>query len=76
MTGSGHVTQKGWNIPAERLEYNAEDYRNDKIRCNSRRSDPVRNGLNGYLTDQAYDIHLDFKWNFKYIGRPVFLAQW
>ena len=29
--GSGHVTQKGWNVPVERSEYNAEDYRNEKI---------------------------------------------
>ena len=32
--GSGHVTQKGWNVPTERPEYIAEDYRNEKIRSN------------------------------------------
>ena len=26
--GSGHVAQKGWNVPAERPEYIAEEYRN------------------------------------------------
>ena len=39
------MTQKGWNVPAESPENNAEDYRNE----------PVRNRLNDYLTDQAYD---------------------
>ena len=28
--GPGHVTQKGWNLPAERPEYIAEDYHNEK----------------------------------------------
>ena len=51
--GSGHVTQKGWNVPAERPETNTEDYRNDKFRSNSR-SEPVCNRLNDDHTDQAY----------------------
>ena len=40
--GSGHVTQRGWNLPAERPEYDAEDCGNEKIRSNSR-SELVRN---------------------------------
>ena len=42
--GPGHVTQKGWNIPAERSEYIAENYRKEKIRSNSR-SEFSRNRL-------------------------------
>ena len=34
--GSGQLTQKGWNVPAERPEYGTEDCRNDRIRCNSK----------------------------------------
>ena len=30
--GSGPVTQKRWNVPVERLEYNTEDYLNRKVR--------------------------------------------
>ena len=52
--GSGHVAQKGWNVPAERPEYIAEDYRNGKIRSNSR-SEFSRNRLQDENTDQAYD---------------------
>ena len=52
--GSGHVTQKGWNVPAERPEYIAEDYRNEKIRSNSR-SEFSRNRLQDEYTDQPYD---------------------
>ena len=52
--GSGHVTQKGRNVPAERPEYDAEDCRKEKIRSNSR-SELVRNRLQDEHTDQAYD---------------------
>ena len=52
---SGHVTQKGWIVPAERSETNTgEDYCNDKIRSNSR-SELVRNRLSDDHKDQAYD---------------------
>ena len=50
--GSGQLTQKGWNVAAERPEYDAEDYRNERIRSNSK-SEPVRNRLND--DHQAYD---------------------
>ena len=35
--GSGQVTQNGWNVPAERPEYDAEDCRSGRIRNNSKR---------------------------------------
>ena len=53
--GSRHVTQMGWNVPAERPEYIAEDYRNEKIRSKSR-SEFSRNRPHDENTDQAYDI--------------------
>ena len=28
--GSGHVTQKRWNVPVHRPEYNAKDYSHEK----------------------------------------------
>ena len=37
IAGSGHVTQKRWNVPAEELEYNSEVLRNEKARNNSKR---------------------------------------
>ena len=54
-TGSGHVTQKGWNVPAERPEYIAENYCKEKIRSNSR-SEFSRNCLQDEFIDQAYNI--------------------
>ena len=55
--GSGHVTQNVWNVPAERPEYNAEGYRNEKIRSNSR-SELTRNRRQDEHRDQAYDNFL------------------
>ena len=52
--GSGHVTQQGWNVLVERPEYNAEDYRNRKVRSNSR-SELNCNRLQDEYIDQAYD---------------------
>ena len=52
--GSGQTTQKGWNVPAERPEFDDEDCRNGKIRSNSR-NELIRNRLNDDLKDQAYD---------------------
>ena len=58
MTGSGHVTQKGWNVPAERPETNTEALRNEKG-INSPKNELVHNRLNDESTDNAYDtIHL------------------
>ena len=51
---SGHVTRKGWDVPAERPEYVVEDCRNEKIRSNSK-SELICNRLNDDHTDQAYD---------------------
>ena len=42
MAESGHVTQKGWNVPAERPEINTEVLRNKKARNNSK-SELVQN---------------------------------
>ena len=50
--GSGHVAQKGWTVPTERLEYVAEVFRNDKIRSNSR-SEPIRNHLQDLRSSSA-----------------------
>ena len=36
MAESGHVTQKGWDVPAERPEINTEVLRNEKARINSK----------------------------------------
>ena len=36
MAGSGHVTRKGWNVPAERPEINSEVLRKVGARGNSR----------------------------------------
>ena len=52
--GSGHVTRKGWDVPAERPETYTEDYRIDKTRINSN-SEPVRYRLNEDCNDQACD---------------------
>ena len=58
--GSGHVAQKGWNVPAEIPEYIAEDYCNEKIRSNSR-SEFSRNRVQDEFTDQAYDSCIEGK---------------
>ena len=54
LAGSAFVTQKGWNVPAERPEKNAEVLRNERARNNSR-SELVQNRLNDGFTDNAYD---------------------
>ena len=51
------MTQKGWNVPAERPEYNTEEYRNEKIKTNLR-SEPFCNRLQDDHTDQAHDNNL------------------
>ena len=55
MVRSGHVTQKGWNVPAERPETNGEVLRNEKARNNSK-SERVQNSLTDETTNQANDI--------------------
>ena len=52
--GSRQTTQKGWNVPTERPEYDNEDCRDDRIRCNSK-SELSHSRLNDDLTQQAYD---------------------
>ena len=57
--GSGHVTQKRWNVPVERQEINPEDYRSEEIRSNSR-CECSRTRLQDEFTDQAYDRNLPY----------------
>ena len=52
--GSGHVTQKGWNVAPERPECGAEDCQNEGIRSNSK-NELIRNRVNSDHVDQAYD---------------------
>ena len=53
--GSGRTTQKGWNVPADRPEYDTEACRNDRIKSNSKGA-LVRNCLNDDHTDQAHEM--------------------
>ena len=56
MAESGHVTQKGWNVPDERPELNTEVLRNEKARNNSK-SELVQKCQNGEQPCQsAYDM--------------------
>ena len=54
MPGSGHVTQKGWNVPTEGPETNTEVLRNEKAGNNSI-NEFVENRYNGGPIDNAYD---------------------
>ena len=56
MSGSGHLTQNRWNVPAKRPEFDSEDNRYGKTRENPR-SEPVHERPIGEFTDQAYDNH-------------------
>ena len=56
MAGSGHVTKKGWNVPAERLETNSEVLQNVGTRDNLR-SEHVQNRHNGDQSNHnVYDM--------------------
>ena len=57
MAGSGHMTQKGWNVPAARPEIDPDVLRGENSRDNLR-SERVRNSLNGESMDIAYDSNL------------------
>ena len=61
MAESGHVTQKGWYVPAERPGINAEVLRNEKARNNSK-SELVQKRLNDESTDNAYENRVRFKY--------------
>ena len=54
-SGSGHLTQNWWNVPAARPEIDSEDNRCGKSRDNSG-SEPIRGRSNDESTDQAYDL--------------------
>ena len=60
MAGLGHMTNKGWNVPAEELEINTEVLRNEKARNNSK-SELVQNRLSNGTIDNAFDSR---KWHF------------
>ena len=54
MAGSGHMTQKGWNVPAEGPETNTEVLRNGKVRNNSK-DEFAQNRHNDEPIGNAYD---------------------
>ena len=60
MAGSGHMTKKGWNVPAEGPETNTEVLRNVKARKNSK-SELVQNRLSDGAIDNAYDNYVKTK---------------
>ena len=53
--GSGQTAQKGWNVPAERPEYNSKDSWDERIKSNSR-GEFCRNLPQDDITDHAYDM--------------------
>ena len=55
MAGSGHMTQKGWNVPGEGPEIDPDVRRGENSR-NNLRSERVRNCLNDESMDIAYDM--------------------
>ena len=59
MAGSGHVTQKGWNVPAEGPEIDPEVLRSENSR-NNLKSERVRNRLIDEPMDNSCDIRLVF----------------
>ena len=52
-SSSRPLTQKGWNVSAERSEHNAEDNSNPKIRSSS--GEPFRSRLHYEDADKAHD---------------------
>ena len=52
--GSGQMTQKGWNVSAEKPERNYEDNPSQKTRSSSR-SEPFRSRVCDEDADNAYD---------------------
>ena len=57
MAGSGHLTQKGWNVPTERPVMGTEVLRNENPR-NNQKSDRVRNRLVDEPPDNVHDINI------------------
>ena len=56
MAGPGHMTKKGWNVPAERPETNPEVPRSEKARNNLRSEQIQSRQKNDQFTDyNAYD---------------------
>ena len=54
MDGSGHMTQKGWNVPVEGPEIYHEVLRSENSK-NNLKNERVRNRLNDEPMDNAYD---------------------
>ena len=61
MAGSGHMTQKGWNVQAEGPETNTEVLRKEKAK-NKLKSELVHNRLNDGITDNANDKTKSHLW--------------
>ena len=60
-SGSGHLTQKRWNVPSERPEINPEENCSNKTRKNSR-SEQFRDCLiDGTTNASAYDRNFQMK---------------
>ena len=60
-TGLGQATQKGWNVSAERPEYDTEDRRDDRIRCYSK-SELIHNRLRAPKSFATYSFFFnDFR---------------
>ena len=59
MAGSGHMTKKGWNVPAEKLEANSEVPRNENARNNSKGEHVHGHHYNDQPDYNAYDNTLD-----------------
>ena len=57
MAGSGRETRRGWEVPVERSEANAEEQRiqNAKADCRNEQHDGYRSG--GPSTRQVHDIY-------------------
>ena len=66
--GSGPVTQKRWNVSAERPERVTEDDSNLRIRSSSK-SEPFRNRLHDENADSTYDTYILPLRNMHYLPR-------
>ena len=70
MAGSGHMTKKGWNVPAERPETNTEGLRSEKAR-NDPRSEQTQGRQHNDPLDEycAYDRY-ETIWSHQIIANP------
>ena len=79
MTGSGHETRKGWDVPSERPELISEVQRNLNAK-NSLRNEQDENQLsNGYSDSNVHDrISHDFYYDFTFSNTKLrqFISSW